>query len=121
VETIDVPAPDAALEDELVAMVKTQEFAERLYARVVRGTESGNGIESPAARGAALATQNASGVTPAREDAAEEATQPSSSAGVALPSQANQSPVPGQLPRRWSGSDGRPTMVGAGSSKRSLL
>src|SRR5258708_25574 len=42
VETIDVPVPEGPVDEEFAAMVKTQEFAERLYARIVRSTESGN-------------------------------------------------------------------------------
>src|SRR5258708_28052897 len=41
VETIDVPAPEEEPEVQQATMAKTQDFAERLYARVVRGTESG--------------------------------------------------------------------------------
>ncbi|HXR69932.1 FadR/GntR family transcriptional regulator [Actinocrinis sp.] len=113
VETIDVPASDAALEDELAAMVKTQEFAERLYARIVRGTEAGRGIESPAVQNSAPVVDDLT----RREMAGAE---PNASATTGLPVP-NQSPLRTQPVRRRPGVELRPTMVGAGSSGRSLL
>jgi DNA-binding FadR family transcriptional regulator len=94
VETIDVPAAEEEFEAQIAAMAKTQDLAERLYARVMRGTESGHGIESPAAQG--------TGTVP----------------GMALPSQP---PVRTTPLRRRPGAELRPTMVGAGSGGRSLL
>ncbi len=111
VETIDVPAPDAALEEELAAMAKTQEFAERLYARIVRGTDPERGIESPAVQ---HSTPMVDGL--ARQDSAGEGN-PSAASGVSVP---NQSALRPPL-RRRTGVELRPTMVGAGSGARSLL
>ncbi|HEU5354169.1 MAG TPA: GntR family transcriptional regulator [Actinocrinis sp.] len=113
VETIDVPAPDAALEDELAAMAKTQEFAERLYARIVRGTEAGRGIESPAVQHSAPVVDD-----PARREVAAAESNGSAAAGLPVP---NQSPLRTQPVRRRPGVELRPTMVGAGSGGRSLL
>jgi hypothetical protein len=112
VETIDVPAPDAALEDDLAAMAKTQEFAERLYARIVRGTEAGRGIESPAVQHSAPTADDVTRRGTAADPSAAAAS------GVSLP---NQSPVRPQPLRRRPGAELRPTMVGAGSGARSLL
>jgi DNA-binding FadR family transcriptional regulator len=97
VETIDVPAPDGSVtaDEESAAMAKTQEFAERLYARIVRGNESGAGIESPSA-------QQSADTVPT----------------VPLPSQPPLRTTP--LLRR-PGVDARPTMAGVGSGTRSLL
>jgi len=106
VETIDVPAAEDDMDDQLAAMAKTQEFAERLYARVMRGTEPERGIESPAAQGVDGVT-----VPPA-------ATAPGMASGMALP---NQPPVRTTPLRRRPGAELRPTMVGAGSGTRSLL
>jgi len=113
VETIDVPASDAALEEELAAMVKTQEFAERLYARIVRGTDAGRGIESPAVQSSAPVVDDLT----RREMAAAE---PNASTTTGLPAP-NQSPLRTQPVRRRTGVELRPTMVGAGSGGRSLL
>jgi DNA-binding FadR family transcriptional regulator len=100
VETIDVPSPDDEPEAQLAAIAKTQEFAERLYARIVRGAEQGRGIESPAAQGTSPGSNTGAGVT--------------------LPSQP---PVRTTALRRRPGAELRPspTMVGAGSGARSLL
>jgi DNA-binding FadR family transcriptional regulator len=97
VETIDVPAPDGsvAVDEELAAMAKTQEFAERLYARIVRGNESSAGIESPSAQQSADAAPT-----------------------VPLPSQ---SPLRTTPLLRRPGVDVRPPMAGVGSGTRSLL
>ncbi|HZU55236.1 MAG TPA: GntR family transcriptional regulator [Actinocrinis sp.] len=113
VETIDVPAPEAALEDELAAMAKTQEFAERLYARIVRGTDAARGIESPAVQYSAPVAEDLT----RREMAAAEPNA-SNASGLPLP---NQSPLRTQQLRRRPGVELRPTMVGAGSGTRSLL
>jgi DNA-binding FadR family transcriptional regulator len=94
VETIDVPAHDDTAEAQLAAILKTQEFAERLYARVLRGTEPGRGIESPSAQG--------TGTVP----------------GLAMQNQPSVRTTP---LRRRPGAELRPTMVGAGSGARSLL
>jgi DNA-binding FadR family transcriptional regulator len=96
VETIDVPAPEDDVDAHLAAVAKTQDFAERLYARVMRGTESGRGIESPAAQGASVVPVS----------------------GMSLPSQP---PVRTTPLRRRPSTEVRPTMVGAGSGARSLL
>ncbi len=98
VETIDVPIHEDDVDAQFAAIGKTQEFAERLYARVVRGTESGRGIESPAAQGATTA--------------------PAPATTMSLPSQP---PVRTTALRRRPGAELRPTMVGAGSGARSLL
>ena len=99
----DLP-PEAAL---------AQEFAERLYARIVRGTEAGRGIESPAVQNSAPVVDELT----RREMAGAE---PNSSATTGLPVP-NQSPLRTQPVRRRPGVELRPTMVGAGSSGRSLL
>jgi DNA-binding FadR family transcriptional regulator len=97
VETIDVPTPEGPVDEELAAMAKTQEFAERLYARIVRGTESGGAVES-----AAVAQQSADTVP-----------------NVPLPSQ--QPPLRTTPLMRRPGVDVRPPMAGVGAGNRSLL
>jgi hypothetical protein len=104
VETIDVPAPEGQLDEELAAMAKTQEFAERLYARIVRGTESGNGIESVGAA--------------SEEQSADADVDVDVAPTVSLPSQP---PLRTTPLRRRPGVDARPPMVGVGSGTRSLL
>lgn len=103
VETIDVPSPDGPVpvDEEFAAMAKTQEFAERLYARIVRGNESSNGIESLSAQQSASSTGNSGTLPPA-----------------VLPSQpAMRTPA---LMRR-TGVDARPPMAGVGGGTRSML
>lgn len=111
VETIDIPAPDAVLENECFAMAKTQEFAEQLYARIVRGTEPEGGIESPAVQHSAQTTES---------QKQHDAVEPSVSGASVLPLP-NQSPLRTQPLRRRASTETRPTMVGAGSGTRSLL
>ena len=105
VETIDVPAPEGPVDEELAAMAKTQEFAERLYGRIVRGTESG-GDSAFAQHGMA---QSVSGDTDTDTD---------SVPTVSLPSQP---PLRTTALRRRPGVDTRPPMVGVGNGTRSLL
>ncbi len=101
VETIDVPTPEALAQadEELAAMTKTQEFAERLYARIVRGNESGGGIESLSAQ------------------------QSATSAGTTAPPPVLPSQPSLRTPAlmRRTGVDVRPPMAGVGSGTRSLL
>jgi DNA-binding FadR family transcriptional regulator len=97
VETIDVPTPEGPVDEELAAMAKTQEFAERLYARIVRGTESGGVAENTA-----VAQQSADTVPT-----------------VPLPSQ--QPPLRTTPLMRRPGVDVRPPMAGVGAGNRSLL
>lgn len=114
VETIDVPAPDALADEELAAMTKTQEFAERLYARIVRGNESGNGIESPSA-------QQSTDAVPADSGSADSAAidpLPGDPVPTVLPSQAS---LRTTALRRHPGVEARPPMVGVGNGTRSLL
>lgn len=98
VETIDVPGPEGPVDEELAAMAKTQEFAERLYARIVRGGEAGIGIESA--------------------ESASTQQSPDTAPTVSLPSQPPLRTTP--LLRR-PGVEPRPTMVGVGGGTRSLL
>jgi DNA-binding FadR family transcriptional regulator len=97
VETIDVPAPEGPVDEEFAAMAKTQEFAERLYARIVRGTEAGGVAEN-----AAAAQQSADTVP-----------------NVPLPSQQTALRTTPLL--RRPGVDTRPPMAGVGAGNRSLL
>lgn len=114
VETIDVPAPEALVDEEFAAMAKTQEFAERLYARIVRGTESGSGIESPSAQ------QDTDGVPPETVSTDTALTDPVS-ADTVPPVLPSQSSLRTTALRRRPGVDVRPPMVGVGSGTRSLL
>jgi DNA-binding FadR family transcriptional regulator len=97
VETIDVPAPEGPVDEEFAAMAKTQEFAERLYARIVRSTEAGGVAEN-----AAAAQQSADTVP-----------------NVPLPSQQTALRTTPLL--RRPGVDTRPPMAGVGAGNRSLL
>jgi len=108
VETIDVPAPEGQLDEELAAMAKTQEFAERLYARIVRGTESGSGIESV----------DSASTQQGPDQSADVDVDMDSAPTVSLPSQP---PLRTTPLRRRPGVDARPPMVGVGSGTRSLL
>lgn len=105
VETIDVPVPEGPVDEEFAAMVKTQEFAERLYARIVRSNESGNG------ENALLPQQGTAQSMDVDVDTGNVAT-------VSLPSQP---PLRTTPLRRRPGVDVRPPMVGVGGGTRSLL
>jgi len=109
VETIDVPAPEGAVDEELAAMLKTQEFAERLYARIVRGGEAGIGIES---------AESASVQQPMVHSVGGDVDAEDNVPAVSLPSQP---PLRPTALRRRPGVDARPPMVGVGSGTRSLL
>ena len=119
VETIDVPAPEAPADEELAAMAKTQELAERLYARIVRGTDSGDGIESPSA-------QQSAGTVPAGSLSAGSAPTDAVPADAVLADAApavfpSQSSLRTTALRRRPGVDARPPMAGVGGGTRSLL
>ncbi len=115
VETIDVRSPEGDVEAEYAAMAKTQDFAERLYARVVRGTDPEGGIESLAVEGATI-----DGV-PAQPSPVQNGPHNAQPApGLTMPSQM---PPRGATLRRRPGLDARPSMVGVGAAggARSLL